>query len=235
MECMHEMDVGEDRKGVLMSQTSRPSALTRVWAVIRNSPFVKRSIALDVIQGILVGSGLAILTAILLILAQVTAMQTTVDGWSITTSCGKASDGILVRAACAQAYFAVNLPEEAVYYTATVDGAGQTLTGAHDYILHFPSGGLPPNHAFWSLTMTIAPGYLVANPSNRYSVGDRSGLVPNADGSIDIYIQRTAPAGHEANWLPSPSGDFKLWLRVYQPGAAILSGAYHVPPIVEAH
>ncbi len=216
-----------------MSQTSRPSALTRVWDVIRNSPFVKRNIALDVIQGTLMGAGLAFVTAILLILAQVSAMQTTVNGWRTTLTCGKASNGILTRAACAQAYFAVNLPEEAVYYTATVDGAGQTLTGAHDYILHFPPGGLPPNHAFWSLTMTIAPGHLVANPSNRYSVGDRSGLVPNADGSMDIYIQRAAPTGHEANWLPSPSGDFTLWLRVYQPGAAILSGAYHVPPVVE--
>ncbi|HEX8997607.1 MAG TPA: DUF1214 domain-containing protein [Ktedonobacterales bacterium] len=216
-----------------MSQTSRPSALSRVWAVIRNSPFVKRTIALDVIQGTLVGAGLAIVTAILLILTQVIALQTTVNGWSTTMTCGKASNGILVRAACAQAYFAVNLPEEAVYYTATVDGAGQPLTGAHDYRIHFPPGGLPPNHAFWSLTMTIAPGHLVANPINRYSLGDRSGLVPNADGSIDIYIQTTAPAGHEANWLPSPSGDFKLWLRVYQPDAAILSGAYHVPPVVE--
>jgi len=26
--------------------------------------------------------------------------------------------------------------------------------------------------------------------------------VPNADGSIDIYIQNTPPAGHESNWLP---------------------------------
>ena len=187
----------------------------------------------EVVGGVLVGAVLALVTALLLITAQVHAMQTTVNGWSVTMTCGKTSNGILVRAACAQAYFAVNLPDEAVYYTTTVDGAGQTLTGAHDYLLHFPPGGLPPNHAFWSLTMTIAPGYLVANPINRYSVGDRSGLVPNADGSIDIAIQRAAPAIHEANWLPAPSGDFKLWLRVYQPGAAILRGEYRVPPVVE--
>lgn len=213
-----------------MRHTSRPSALNRVWAVLR-----KLTVVLNVVPGVLVGAVLAVVTALLLITAQVHAMQTTVNGWSTTMTCGKASNGILARAACAQAYFGINLPEEAVYYTATVDGAGQTLTGAHDYVLHFPPGGLPPNHAFWSLTMTIAPGYLVANPINRYSLGDRSGLVPNADGSIDIYIQHTAPAAHEANWLPAPSGDFKLWLRVYQPGAAILSGAYHVPPVVEAH
>ncbi len=213
-----------------MSQTSRPSALSRIWAVIR-----KLTVVLDVVPGVLVGAVLAFVTALLLITAEFHSMQTTVNGWSITMTCGKASNGILLRAACAQHLFAVNLPQEAVYWTTTMDGAGQTLTGAHDYVLHFPPGGLPPNNAFWSLTMTIAPGYMVANPINRYSVGDRSGLVPNADGSIDIYIQHTAPAGHEANWLPAPSGNFMLWLRVYQPSAAILSGAYHVPPVVEVH
>ena len=187
----------------------------------------------DVVVGVIVGAVLAVVMALLLITAQFNAMQTTVNGWSITMTCGKASNGILVRAACAQHLPATNLAAEAVYWTTTKDSAGQTLTGAHDYVLHFPPGGLPPNNAFWSLTMTIAPGYLVANPINRYSLGDRSGLVPNADGSIDIYIQHTVPAGHEANWLPAPSGDFLLWLRAYQPGAAVLSGAYHVPPVVE--
>lgn len=73
----------------------------------------------------------------------------------------------------------------------------------------------------------------VANPINRYSVSDRSGLVPNADGSVDIFIQHTAPAGHESNWLPAPTGAFKLWLRVYLPGQSILNGKYRVPPVVE--
>jgi hypothetical protein len=206
----------------------RPLALHRVWTFLW-----KRTII--VVLGILVGAVLAILTAGLLINAQANAMQTTTNGWSITMQCGEESNGILLQAACAQNLPLVNLPQEAVYWTATVDGAGQALTGGHDYRLHFPKGELPPNHAFWSLTMTIAPGRMVANPSNRYSVGDRSGLVQGADGSIDIFIQQAAPAGHEANWLPSPSGDFMLWLRVYQPGAAILSGTYHVPPVVEVH
>ncbi len=83
----------------------------------------------------------------------------------------------------------------------------------------FRQDGLPPNNAFWSLTMGDARNHFVANPLNRYSVSDRSGLVPNADGSVDIYIQNTAPAGHESNWLPAPSGNFILWLRVYIPGA----------------
>jgi hypothetical protein len=205
----------------------RSPARHRAWAFLLNVAFA--------VLGILAGAVLAILTAGLLINAQANAMQTTTNGWSISLQCGKASNGILLQAACAQTLPMVNLPQEAVYWTATVDGAGQTLTGGHDYLLHFPPGGLPPNQAFWSLTMTNPQGQMVANPSNRYSVSDRSGLVPNTDGSIDIYIQQAAPAGHESNWLPAPGGYFKLWLRVYQPGAAILSGAYHVPPIVEVH
>lgn len=211
-----------------MTQTARPATRSRIGAVLP-----KLTLVVAGGLGVIVGALLALGTALVLIATEVPAMQTTVNGWSSTRQCGQAGTGIRVRAACALAFFAVNLPEEAVYWTATVDGAGQPLTGAHAYRLHFPPGGLPPTNAFWSLTMTIAPGYLVANPSNRYSVGDRSGLVPNADGSLDIYIQKTAPAGHEANWLPAPSGDFKLWLRAYQPGAAILNGAYHVPPLVE--
>jgi hypothetical protein len=74
---------------------------------------------------------------------------------------------------------------------------------------------------------------MVPNPANRYSIGEGSGLLPNADGSTDIHIQHTSPARHESNWLPAPSGDFKLWLRVYLPGAAILDGKYDVPPVVE--
>jgi hypothetical protein len=195
----------------------------------------RRTTIADLVQGIIVGAVLAFITANLLVNAEVNVMQTTVNGWSITLKCGESGNGILLRAACAKHIPAANLPKEAVYWTATVDGAGRTLNGQNDYILHFPPGGLPPNNAFWSLTMTDSQRLMVANPINRYDVSDRSGLVPNADGSVDVYIQQTAPAGHESNWLPAPTGDFMLWLRVYQPGAAVLSGEYHVPPVVEVH
>jgi hypothetical protein len=58
--------------------------------------------------------------------------------------------------------------------------------------------------------------------------------VPDADGSVDIYIQNAAPAGHESNWLPAPVGNFILWLRVYMPDAAIVEGKYRVPPVVKS-
>ncbi|HEV8666367.1 MAG TPA: DUF1214 domain-containing protein [Candidatus Paceibacterota bacterium] len=193
----------------------------------------KRTIVTDIVQGIILGAVLAYISSTLLINAEVKAMQTTANGWSITLKCGEPGNGIFLRAACAKDLPAANLPEEAVYWTATMDGAGNILNGQHNYVLHFPHGALPPNDAFWSLTMTNVQRLMVANSTNRYSVGDRSGLVPNADGSVDIYIQNTAPVGHETNWLPAPSGDFMLWLRAYQPTAAVLNGGYKVPAVTE--
>ena len=38
----------------------------------------------------------------------------------------------------------------------------------------------------------------------------------------------------QKNWLPTPAGKFKLMLRAYLPGAAILNGTYRVPPVVRA-
>lgn len=184
----------------------------------------------DLVQGFLVGFGLAIVTVE--IFARIKA--TRINGWITMFGCGVPGNGMLLRAASARIFPGpVNVPQEAIYWRTSVDGAGHTLSGEHNYILRFPPGGLPPNDAFWSLTMADAKEHFVANPINRYSVGDRSGLVANADGSVDIYIQNAAPAGHESNWLPAPAGKFRLWLRAYMPGAAILDGEYKVPPVIE--
>jgi hypothetical protein len=184
-----------------------------------------------VVQGIIIGAVLAFLTAQVLMNVALRAMTTTVNGWSATMKAGQPGNGLLARAAFARTLPAINIVQEAAYWTTTVDGAGRKLNGQHDYVLHFPAGQLPPNDAFWSLTMNDVVGYMVRNSIDRYSVGSRSDLTPNADGSIDIYIQRTAPAGHESNWLPAPAGNFKLMLRAYLPGRAVLDGAYHAPPV----
>jgi hypothetical protein len=190
-----------------------------------------RTVTTDVVQGIFAGAGLAFIT--LLVIGN--AYVTKVNGWTTMSGCGEPDQGILRRAACNVTFLGpVNVPQEAMYWTTDKDGAGHTLRGAREYVLHFPPGGLPPNNAFWSLTMSDAKNRFVANPIQRYSVSDRSGLAPNADGSVDIYIQKAAPAGHESNWLPAPPGRFNLWLRAYLPGQTILDGEYRVPPVMEA-
>jgi hypothetical protein len=189
-----------------------------------------RTVRLDVMQGFFIGWGLAFSMAQLYAWVKATK----VNGWITMFGLGLPGNGMFLRAAHAQ-YFPgpVNVPQEAMYWWTNSDGAGRALSGANDYVMRFPPGGLPPNDAFWSLTMGDAKNRFVANPINRYSASDRSGLAPNADGSVDIYIQNTVPAGHESNWLPAPLGKFILWLRVYEPREAILDGEYTVPPVVK--
>lgn len=207
------------------------SGVISAYVMIKSLFFIQaRPVRTDVIQGILVGFGLALATA------QITAnlKAAKINGWTTMFKLSVPGSGMFRRAACALALPGpINIPQEAMYWTTSVDGAGHDLSGEHNYIMHFLADGLPPNNAFWSLTMGDAKNRFVENSINRYSMSDRSGLVPNADGSVDIYIQNTAPTGRESNWLPAPSGEFILWLRVYMPSTAVLEGKYNVPPIVE--
>jgi hypothetical protein len=185
-----------------------------------------------VVQGVIIGATLAFLTTILILDAVAKSETRTVNGWSSILKAGQPGNGLLVRAALQKALPVVNVFEEAAYWTASVDGAGRRLTGEHAYRLHFPPGQLPPNNAFWSLTATDTVGYMVSNPTGRSSVDDHSGLVTNADGSVDILLQPQEPGGPAQNWLPTPTGRFKLTLRAYLPGVAIVDGTYKVPPVV---
>ena len=161
-------------------------------------------------------------------------MYTTVNGWKTAPECGRVGNNILLQDACAERLFAANLPQEAMYWSTTVDSSGNTLNGQHEYIMQFPASGLPPNSAFWSVTMYNNGYKFVNNSIDRYEVSSMSGLVPNANGSVDIYIQNTPSPGSEStNWLPAPTGNFLLFLRVYEPGPAILNGSYKVPPVVQ--
>ena len=183
-------------------------------------------------QGVIIGATLAFLTTILVLDSVSKAETTTVNGWSSIRRVGQPDNGMLVRAALQKALPVVNVFEEAAYWTTGVDGAGKKLSGEHVYRLHFPPGHLPPNDAFWSLTATDTVGYMVSSPAGRSSVDDHSGLMTEPDGSVDILLRSQAPSGQAQNWLPTPTGRFKLMLRAYLPGPAILDGSYVVPPII---
>jgi hypothetical protein len=121
---------------------------------------------------------------------------------------------------------------EAAYPQVFLDEHGEQLNGSRKYVLRFDE--LPPVDAFWSVTMYDIPKfYLVANPIQRYSIGDRTpGLKYNSDGSLDIYIQHESPGpDKESNWLPTPEGDFRPILRMYQPRPEALDGTFVLPPI----
>ncbi|MEU7905668.1 DUF1254 domain-containing protein [Actinoplanes sp. NPDC049118] len=131
------------------------------------------------------------------------------------------------------------VPNVAVYPIALTDATLTTLTGANRYVLHMPASKLPPVDAFWSLTMYDAQGYFVPNPLDRFVVNDRSDLYRNRDGSIDIYVQHARPerARQARNWLPAPTGNFRLVWRLYNPRTravpGILSGNGWKPPKIQ--
>jgi hypothetical protein len=155
------------------------------------------------------------------------------NGWAFSTELGAYGTDYGTRAAVAKYGLAANKPEEGLYMSATVDGAGKPLSGARRYELRFPAGGTPPVDAFWSVTLYGDDGFLVANPLARYSIGDRTrGLTRDADGGLTIRIQHEAPEGPEANWLPAPASTFNLVMRAYQPRPELLDGTYVMPPVV---
>jgi hypothetical protein len=140
---------------------------------------------------------------------------------------------ILQRAQVALGGLWGNHAYEAAYATTHLDDRGDQLTGDHAYTLTLDPP--PPAQAFWSLTMYDVPNYyLVGNPIDRYSVGDRTpGVVTGPGGMISITIARDEPTDTEAraNWLPAPQGPFRPCLRMYSPAPDVLEGRYALPPI----
>ena len=138
----------------------------------------------------------------------------------------------VTRAVAARAGLWGNHGYEADYAFVWTDHDGQPLDGANRYELRLEQP--PPVDAFWSLTMYDVPDfYLVANPIDRYSIGDRTpGLKTANDGSVTISMQTDSPGpGKESNWLPTPQGRFRPIGRMYQPQKAILDGTYVLPAI----
>ena len=146
---------------------------------------------------------------------------------------GDRNTSYLARALAARGGLWGNHGYEAAYPMTYTDADGDQLDGHHRYTMRFDQE--PPVDAFWSITMYDLPDfYLVANPIDRYSIGDRTpGLRRDRDGSLTIVIQHEPPAD-TSNWLPAPAAPFRPLMRLYQPRAAVLDGTYKIPPITKA-
>ncbi|MGZ7194468.1 MAG: DUF1254 domain-containing protein [Halobacteriota archaeon] len=156
------------------------------------------------------------------------------NGWGFNYGLGSYGTNYTLRAGTAWLGLGANLPEDAFYPATYVNANGTALTGAHTYVIHFAANGTPPVNAFWSITMYNSRNFLVNNSLDRYAIAQHLGnLTYNADGSLDIYVQNTSPGlDKEANWLPAPSDEFHLVMRLYWPQEAVLNGSW-VPPAVQ--
>ena len=175
----------------------------------------------------------AIAPSLKAIQAEQAALATEVNGWGVNYHVDNITHNPLKRAALTSEGPGTHVHKEALYFgTGAVDGA--PLTGAGQYTLTFPHGQLPPVGAFWSLILYDAQTYLlVANPINRYEVASHTdGLVYGAGGALTIAIQNTQPTDAGVNWLPAPTGAFRLTLRTYLPKPAVLDGSWK-PPVLQ--
>lgn len=156
------------------------------------------------------------------------------NGWQMNTdTMGVYGNYYLKRAIVAMAGLGANQPDDAIYPLNVTDADGKPVMAENKYVLSFKKEELPPVEAFWSLTMYDAEGFQVANPINRFAIGDRDSLKFNADGSLDLLIQNENPgADKESNWLPTPkSGPLGLTMRLYAPKSQALNGQWNPPAI----
>jgi hypothetical protein len=183
------------------------------------------------------------------ILDNVGATTPTSTGWTVSLDVGTYGRHYLLRAEVAKDALGANRKEDAVYGYTQTDGNGRMLRGGTNYVIHFGkpgvNEGIPPVNkgGFWSLTIYDADGKLVPSPDPSVqwnAVGmpyvQNHQACPNNDGSLDLYLQASAPpAGskQKCNWLPTPpKGNYIAFLRMYWPDDVITSGNW-IPPGIE--
>ncbi len=169
-----------------------------------------------------------------LIQDKVPTIARVINGWQMNTdTMGVYGNFYLKRAVVALVGLGANQTDDAIYPLNIADSDGKSVTAENRYILRFTRDDLPPANAFWSLTMYDAEGFQVANPLNRFAIGDRDALKFNADGSLELYVQHENPGpDKESNWLPAPkSGALGLTLRLYSPKPQVLDGRWNPPAI----
>ena len=160
----------------------------------------------------------------------------TIQGWQyLPADTGNFGTDYANRAKIAIQGATANVPAESTYNLALTDGAGAPLDEAHHYRLHLPAG-TPPVNGFWSVSIyELMPNggmFFGDNELHRYAIGSRTqGLERNADGSLDILIQKERPRDSVANWLPVPARNFSLIMRAYLPRPALLDGKFRYPGI----
>lgn len=180
------------------------------------------------------GLARAAVTAEQIIDARWANLGDTINGWRYYLAGGRAGHDFALRAALAKGALGSQLASEVLYPNCAVDAAGDPLSGAHAYRLHFPGGQLPPVAVLWNLAMYDQDMLFVENDVGRYTIGSTTdGLTAEGDGSLTLHIQRDRPSDNAAaaNWLPAPDGPFNLTLRFYGPASSVLDGSYRLPAV----
>jgi hypothetical protein len=115
------------------------------------------------------------------------------------------------------------------YLMTSKDKDGQPFDGGSTYRLSVPPNA--PVRQYWSVTVYDRETHALIRNMDRASVASiTKGVQKNADGSVDVYFGPKAPAGKEANWVPTdPRGKFELLFRLYGPQRPLFDKTWKLP------
>ena len=133
--------------------------------------------------------------------------------WHTNLNVGSAANDAYSRLQIAITSILALNRSETIYFEATKDAEGQTLTAACDYTLTGP----PPDARWWSVTAYGPNDMLIHSTGDRYSASAAS-VETGADGSVTIAL---TPDGSGPNGIATGNGTFVLLLRLYQPSEAV--------------
>lgn len=133
--------------------------------------------------------------------------------WVMPRNVSNANENMYARAARVIASIGALRKEEAIYFNATHDSAGDALSGTCNYRID----GHDPDTRWWSITAYGTDHFLIPNPGNRHSVSKTS-VVRAADGSFSIELSTAAST---PNWIATSPKGFDLTLRLYNPGPTL--------------
>jgi hypothetical protein len=113
----------------------------------------------------------------------------------------------------------------------TKDKTGGALDGANSYRLVIPANA--PVRQYWSIVLYDRDTHALIRGVSRPSRSSQSqGLQKNGDGSVDLYFGPAAPAGKDANWIPTDKGrKFEVMFRAYGPEKAFFDKTWTLPDI----
>jgi hypothetical protein len=133
------------------------------------------------------------------------------------------------------AFSSIKHPGAGQYYEVATRGAGgELLDGAGDYRLVVPAN--VPVKQYWSATVyDLDTGALIREVPVVARSSFSQGLAHGADGSVELRFGPKAPAGGEANWIPTrPGGRFFVVFRFYGPERALFDKSWQLPDIERA-
>jgi hypothetical protein len=120
------------------------------------------------------------------------------------------------------------------YLMVAKDKSGDAFDGSALYRLTVPAGA--PVRNYWSVTVYDRETHALVKNMDRASVASISpGVQKDVDGSVDVYFGPMAPAGKQANWVPTDANrKFELLFRLYGPEKPLFDHSWKLPDVQKA-